>query len=117
MSDSVDNMARLLRGSREELDELEHVARDANNFLIRFARSTMGGEATQRNLMQFVAHTFSFTYAKVATEYIRLTEPNELLADEDRAKVFIRTLGDLVTRMAIDRVDDLIEEMRTKKTP
>lgn len=114
MSDPVEMLARALWCSRDEWDKLSKLSQDATKLikLLAFARMT---PVDERLMLQCFVHSCSAMLIDRSMDYIAAREPapsDVELDDAMRAKVFIRTLGDLIIRMAVDEIDDTLNSKK-----
>lgn len=116
MSDPVEMLARALWCSREEMDKLSKLSEDATKLirLLALARMT---PLNDRRMLQCFVHSCSAMLIDRSMAYIAARDPDPSgveLDDAMRAKVFIRTLGDLIVRMAVDEIDDTLNSKKEK---
>lgn len=118
MSDPVEMLARALWCSREDMEKLSKLSDDATK-LVRLLALARMPPLNDRRLLQCVVHSCSALLIDRSMAYLaaREQEPDGVHMDDAmRAKVFIRTLGDLIVRMAIDEIDDTLE-LNPRRTP
>ena len=113
MADPVEMLARAIWCSRDEIPKLEKLSSDATA-LVRMLAFARMSPLDDRRLLQAFAHAGSAMLVDRSMAYIaaRTREPSEELDDAMRAKVFIRTLGDLIVRMAVDEIDDTLNSKK-----